>query len=192
MANENRMNALRVIGAVVSAGAFALGCAGERTDTSTASSARSLPAGLALPAGEVSAFKLRARGSQNYECRESRDAPGEWQWVFVAPEAELLDGAGRSVGKHYAGPTWESSADGSRVVGKVKARADAPDPKAIPWLLLQAVDVNGSGMFGSVKSVQRLDTAGGQAPASGCDASAAGRVMKVPYTAAYVFSRAAF
>lgn len=191
MPNEKRMNALRVIGVVVSAGAFALGCAGGRTSTSGASGARSLPAGLAFPAGEVAAFQLRARGSQNYECRESRDAPGEWQWVFVAPEAELLDGAGRSVGKHYAGPTWEGSADGSKVVGKVKARADAPDPKAIPWLLLQAVDVNGSGMFARVRSVQRIDTAGGQAPVGGCDARAAGQVTKVPYTAAYVFSRAA-
>jgi Protein of unknown function (DUF3455) len=192
MASQKRMNALLVIGAVVSTGAFALGCAGGRASTSSPGGARSLPPDLALPAGEVSAFKLRARGSQNYECRESRDSPGEWQWVFVAPEAELLDGAGRPVGKHYAGPTWESAADGSKVVGKVKARADAPDPKAIPWLLLQAVEVNGSGMFASVKSVQRLDTTGGQAPAGGCDASAAGRVAKVPYTAAYVFSRAAF
>jgi Protein of unknown function (DUF3455) len=192
MADESRVNALVVMGVIVSVGAFALGCAAGRTSTSTASGARNLPAGLALPAGEISAFKLGARGSQNYECRESRDGPGKWQWVFVAPEAELFDGAGRSVGKHYAGPTWESAADGSKVVGKVKARADAPDPKAIPWLLLQAVGVNGGGMFASVKSVQRLDTAGGQAPASGCDASAAGQVRKVPYTAAYVFSRAAF
>lgn len=189
MANEKRANALRVLGAVVSAGAFALGCAGGRASTSSASIP---PAGLALPAGEVSAFRLRARGSQNYECRESRDAPGGWQWVFVAPEAELLDGAGRSIGTHYAGPTWESAADGSKVVGTVKARADAPDPRAIPWLLLRVVEVTGHGMFASVRSVQRLDTAGGQAPAGGCDASVSGQVTKVPYTAVYVFSRAAF
>lgn len=188
MPNENGMNVLLVIVAV---GAFALGCAGGRTSTTTTVTARGLPAALSLPAGEVPAFKLRARGSQNYECRESRDAPGGWQWVFVAPEAELLDGAGRSVGKHYAGPTWESAIDKSKIVGKVAARADAPDPHAIPWLLLHAVDVGGSGIFAGVKSVQRLDTTGGQAPVGGCDASAAGQVAKVPYAAAYVFSRAA-
>ncbi len=148
MTNEKRctygvlIDALRLIGILVSAGVFALGCAGARTATSATSRALTLPAGLALPAGEVSAFELRARGSQDYECRESRGVPGGWQWVFVAPEAELLDAAGRLVGKHYAGPTWESAADGSKVVGKVAARADAPHPDAIPWLLLQAVDVS--------------------------------------------------
>ena len=199
MTNENRVyegtsdrrNVLRVVGIVLSAGALALGCTGARTSTSTASGARTLPAGLALPAGELQAFELRARGSQNYGCRERRDAPGGWQWVFVAPEAELLDAAGRPVGKHYAGPTWESAADGSKVVGKVAAQADASAPNAIPWLLLRAVEVSGRGMFAGVKSVQRIDTAGGKAPAGGCDASAAGQVTKVPYTAAYAFSRAA-
>ncbi len=103
--NGVRIQAFRLMGILVSAGAFALGCARARTSTSTGSGAPSLPAGLALPAGEVPAFELRARGSQDYECRESRDAPGVWQWVFVAPEAELFDVAGRPVGKHYAGPT---------------------------------------------------------------------------------------
>ena len=188
--SEERMRALRVVAFVLSASAFALGCAGARGSTSSAMGARTLPAALALPADEVQAFELRARGSQNYECRESSSAPPAWQWVFVAPEAELLDGAGRPVGKHYAGPTWESAADGSKVVGKVAARADAPDPEAIPWLLLKAVDVSSAGMFAGVKSVQRLDTAGGKAPAGGCDAGSAGQVTKVPYTAVYSFSRA--
>jgi len=71
MTNENRvyqrtserMKVLRVIGIVLSAGALALGCTGARTSTSTASGARTLPAGLALPSGELQAFELRARGS---------------------------------------------------------------------------------------------------------------------------------
>ena len=169
-----------------------MGCAGARTGTSAsaASPAPHIPAALELPAGEAPAFELRAKGTQNYECRESRDTPGRWEWVLVAPEAELLDPAGHPVGKHYAGPTWESTADGSKVAGKVAARADAPDPEAIPWLLLQATEASGSGMFAGVKSVRRLDTHGGKAPTSGCDQGAAGKSEKVPYTASYEFSRA--
>ena len=176
--------------ATLSAGAFALGCAGARPAPSAASASPQVPAALALPAGEVRAFELRARGTQNYECRESRDVPGRWEWGFVAPEAELLDAAGNPIGKHYAGPTWESTADGSKAVGKVAARADAADPDAIPWLLLQVTEVSGSGMFSGVKSVQRVDTHGGKPPTSGCDQSAAGSATKDPYTAAYQFSRA--
>ncbi|HEX7624780.1 MAG TPA: DUF3455 domain-containing protein, partial [Anaeromyxobacteraceae bacterium] len=136
------------------------------------------------------AFELRARGTQNYECRESRLTPGRWEWILIAPEAELVDGAGQPAGRHYAGPTWESTADGSKVVGKVAARADGADPDAIPWLLLQATYASDSGMFAGVKSVQRVDTHGGKAPAGGCDQGTAGQVTEVPYTAAYAFSRA--
>ena len=181
------MNARLAFGiATLSAGAFALGCAGARPAPSAASTAPQVPVpeALALPAGEVRAFELHARGTQNYECRESRDVPGRWEWGFVAPEA------GNLIGKHYAGPTWESTADGSKVVGKAAARADAADPDAIPWLLLQVTEASGSGMFSGVKSVQRVDTHGGKAPTSGCDQSAAGSATKVPYTAAYEFSRA--
>ena len=90
------------------------------------------------------------------------------------------------MGKHYAGPTWESD-DGSKVVGTVKARADAPAPDAIPWLLLAATESSADGMLGKVKSIQRTDTRGGKPPAGAC---AAGEALKVPYSAAYWFSRA--
>jgi hypothetical protein len=184
------MQARLFVGIVASAGALAFACTAARPAVKDAIPAHQVPATLAFPPGEVQAFELRARGIQDYECRESRDGPGGWQWVFVAPEAELLDAADHPVGKHYAGPTWESAADGSKVVAKVAARADAPEADAIPWLLLQAQDASGSGMFAGVKSVQRVDTRGGKAPAGGCDASSAGQATKVPYSATYTFSRA--
>jgi hypothetical protein len=36
-------------------------------------------------------------------------------------------------------------------------------------------------------SIQRLNTKGGKAPASGCDAAHAGQEVRVPYSADYLF-----
>lgn len=71
------------------------------------------------------------------ECKASKDDPMEFEWVFKAPEAELFNSAGKRIGRHYSGPTWEAN-DGSKVIGEVKARDNGPDPNAIPWLLLSA------------------------------------------------------
>jgi len=144
------------------------------------------PAAIQLPAGEEVSLTLGARGTQNYECRAQPD--GSLAWAFVAPEADLTDSAGKQVARHYAGPTWESLADGSKVVGVVKAKAESPDPDAIPWLLLASKEASGQGTFAAVRSIQRLDTRGGKAPAGAC--ANAGELLKVPYTATYAFSRA--
>jgi hypothetical protein len=73
------------------------------------------------------------------------------------------------------------------VVGDVKARSDAPDAGAIAWLLLSAKSSQGRGVFGNVKSIQRVSTVGGKAPASGCDAAAVGAAARVEYQAVYFF-----
>jgi hypothetical protein len=121
---------------------------------------------------------------QVYECRAAGAGapPG---WVFVAPEAELFDVRDRRVGEHGAGPFW-AAADGSRIVGTVVARADAPKAGAIPWLLLRTRSSGGGGRFSAVSHVQRIHTEGGAAPARGCDAAAhLGRQARVPYRADY-------
>jgi hypothetical protein len=146
-----------------------------------------VPASLALPADEEPVLKLQAKGTQNYECRAGKESPQRHEWAFVAPEAELFDASGKKVGTHYAGPTWESTEDGSKVAAAVKAKADAPDPTAVPWLLLGATSTSGKGAFALTRSVQRVDTHGGQPPAGECKP---GEVRKVPYTATYYFSRA--
>jgi hypothetical protein len=129
--------------------------------------------------------RVAARGVQIYECRAMPNAAGGAHWVFVAPEAELLDARGAITGKHYAGPHWEAL-DGSKVVGAVKARADAPKADAIPWLLLSAKSVGAPGRFAAVTSVQRIHTVGGMAPAKPCDSSMLGQTERVPYTADYL------
>jgi Protein of unknown function (DUF3455) len=135
---------------------------------------------LAPDPAEQRVFTLAARGVQIYECRAGA-------WTFVAPEAELFDADGRSAGRHGAGPFWQAR-DGSRIVGAVKRRAEAPQPGAIPWLLLVAHGRSRSGLFGEVSSIQRVNTRGGRAPEGAC--ASGGQVLRVPYTADYHFYQA--
>lgn len=157
------------------------GCASSRLVAPSAA-----PEALRPPADQVLAVEALATGVQIYECSASQDQPAKFEWVFKAPEAELSDRAGRRIGKHYTGPTWEST-DGSTVAGEVKARDNGPDPNAIPWLLLGAKSNSGSGVFSGVKSIQRLQTVGGKAPSAPCSADNAKQVTRVPYKAVYYF-----
>lgn len=144
------------------------------------------PQELRPPEDQVLALEALATGVQIYECSAGKDQPARFEWVFKAPVAELFDKTGRKIGKHYAGPTWES-ADGSAVVGEVKARNGGPDPNAIPWLLLGAKSNTGAGVFSQVKSIQRLQTVEGKAPSTPCGQDNAQQVVRVPYKATYYF-----
>lgn len=145
-----------------------------------------VPHTLKPGANETLAMILPARGVQIYECHPKKDTGAEYEWVFVAPEAELLDARGNTIGRHGAGPYWQA-ADGSRFVGTLKQRADAPVAGAIPWLLLTAKSNGPDGSFSNVSSVQRVKTAGGLAPAAGCTRDSAGTTARVSYTADYYF-----
>ncbi len=150
------------------------------------SPASALPASLAAPAGQSTSLTLEAKGVQIYECRAKADGSG-YEWVFKAPEADLFDAMGKKVGRHYAGPTWEL-AEGGKVTGSVKAKSDSPNGAAnIPWLLLEADAARATGSLAQVRSIQRVNTVGGVAPATKPDASQAGRVTRVDYTATYHF-----
>jgi hypothetical protein len=145
-----------------------------------------VPEGLQPPAGQNLVLTARGTGVQIYECGAAKEGPAQFSWIFKAPEADLADASGRPLGKHYAGPTWEAG-DGSKVVGEVVAKHDAPVSSAIPWLLLRAKSTSGSGIFTAVASIQRLHTVGGGPPRDGCDAAQLGRESRVPYSAVYRF-----
>jgi hypothetical protein len=145
--------------------------------------AENLPAPLAPAPDESWVMTVAARGVQIYECRAGASGAA---WTFVAPEAELFDDMHHPVGSHGAGPSWQAS-DGSRVVGTLKARVDAPSADAIPWLLMSAQDAGPPGRFSGVTSVRRIHTVGGTAPKSGCSADSIGARTRVPYTADYLF-----
>ena len=147
--------------------------------------AKPVPEALRAPADQVLAFELQATGVQIYECRALKDDPTRFEWAFKAPQADLFDASGRLVGKHYGGPTWEGP-DGSKVVGEVKAKDTSFSSGSIPWLLLSAKSASGEGQFRPVKSIQRLNTTGGAAPATAGQAQA-GQEVRVPYTATYAF-----
>ena len=145
-----------------------------------------VPDKLKPRADESLAMIVPAKGVQIYECRAKQNQPGAYEWAFVAPEADLFDANGKKIGRHYAGPHWEA-ADGSKVAGTVKERADAPQADAIPWLLLAAKSVGPEGSFSKTTSIQRVNTAGGAAPKTACSQSTVGTTSRVPYTADYYF-----
>jgi hypothetical protein len=152
--------------------------------TSQTASAPDIPAALRPPSGQTMYLEALATGVQIYECSQKQDL--SFEWAFKAPEASLSDKSGHSLGKHFAGPTWESN-DGSSVVGEVKAKEPSPRASAIPWLLLSAKKNSGSGVFAPAKSIVRAYTVGGLAPSEACSAANLKQVARVPYTATYYF-----
>lgn len=143
-----------------------------------------VPASLSVPENQILTATFDASGVQIYTCNESR--PGNFEWIFKAPEADLFDRNGHRIGKHYAGPTWEGM-DGSKVVGVVKGRNDSPDQNAIPWLLLNAKANEGNGLFAKTESIQRINTAAGKAPQVACNQTRVGTVERIDYRATYYF-----
>jgi len=150
---------------------------------SFAVAAQEVPPQLQPPANEQLLLQVHAKGDQVYTCKN--DA-AQFTWTLKAPDAQLFDKNGKPFGKHFAGPSWEAN-DGSRVTGKAVANSPSPEADSIPWLLVTVVSHEGSGVLARVTSIQRLNTKGGKAPASGCDASHAGTELRVPYSADYRF-----
>jgi len=150
---------------------------------SFAAQAQQVPPQIQAPANEQLLLQVHAKGDQVYICQEGVT---QFAWTLKAPDAQLFDKDGKPFGKHFAGPSWEAN-DGSRVVGKAVANAPSPDADSIPWLLVNIVSHEGSGVLSPVTSIQRINTKGGKAPASGCDSSHAGQEIRAPYSADYAF-----
>ena len=155
------------------------------------------PPGLAAPAGATVKLHAHAVGAQIYTCTASAapNADGgastdagatTYAWVLKAPDAMLYDSNGTQVGTHGAGPSW-TWRDGSVANGAKVAELNAPTPDAISWLLLRVTSTTGAGMLSDATYVQRLSTAGGRAPATGCDATTVGTDTRSGYAADYYF-----
>jgi hypothetical protein len=171
---------------------------------------------LEVPAGNQAFLEGHAVGTQNYICLPCPnpatsmcpDASG-FAWILFTPQATLFNGFERQIITHFLSPnpdengtaraTWQHSRDTSTVWAMAVASSSDPDfvaSEAIPWLLLQIVGAEpgprGGARLTRTTFIQRLHTAGGIAPSSGCaQSSDVGQRTFVPYTADYVFYKAA-
>ena len=153
------------------------------------------------------AFLLgRGVGTQNYECQPVNSL-GRVDWVLFTPQATLFDDRDKQLITHFSSPnpfepgivrvTWQDSRDTSIVwASLIKSSVDSNFVKAgaIPWVKLD-VEHTGfqAGPTGGVTLtkttfIQRLNTEGGAAPATGCERPTdIGRRAFVPYAADYFF-----
>jgi len=161
------------VGALISAGVVARG----------SGAGQEVPAQLKVPEGQTLAAEAHAKGFQVYACKD--DGKG-YNWTLKGPEAELFDKAGKKVGRHFAGPTWEWN-DKSQVTAKMMTSSPSPDADSIAWLLLMATGHSGEGVLANVTNIQRLHTKGGKAPATRCDTAHAGQETRAAYEADYYF-----
>jgi hypothetical protein len=126
-------------------------------------------------------------------------------WTFFGPQATLfVDSPSRQVITHFLSanpadgaqrPAWQHSGDTSAIWGAVAASSTDPNyvaAGAIPWLLLRVVGsaagpTGGTTLTGTL-FIQRVNTQGGVAPATGCkSAQDIGKKALVTYTTDYVF-----
>jgi len=170
------------------------------TDTSSPSyhisqsEKETIPAAIALPEnlpnGNSRVATFYAVGVQKYKAQEIPGSnPVAYQWIFVAPQADLYDITNKKVGTHSAGPDWQlSAADSMFGASFSPPRTSTVDPASIDWLLLMPkTGKTPTGFFADVSYVQRIDTKGGKAPAT--PPVNATDVIDVGYTAIYRFSK---
>ena len=130
--------------------------------------------------GEILVATIHAQGAQVYECKA--DASKRLSWQFREPIATLLVD-GKTVGRHYAGPTWEL-AEGGTITAKVTARAPGATGNDIPHLELEVTSRREAGQLSGVTTIRRLNTKGGVA---GAPCERAGMFFSAPYSADYAF-----
>ena len=73
------------------------------------------------------------------------------------------------------------------VVGEIVAKADAPEPDAIQWVLLRAKCHEGSGTLSAAAYICRTENSA----RTGCDASHVSEQARMHYSATYQFFSAA-
>ena len=149
----------------------------------------SLPDAVKVPAGHAVKMETAAAGDITYECRAKAAMAGQFEWVFVGPDAGMKSRSGQVVGIYYGPPaTWESK-DSSKVTGTQVAVAPA-SAGSIPLQLVKANPATGAGSMQGTTYIQRVNTQGGVAPSAPCAAGNLGQKQLVRYQADYIFWRA--
>ena len=149
-----------------------------------------VPDAIAVDGPHKPYLVAHAEGVQIYACTAVADGD---VWRLLAPRATLTGQNGKVIGSHYGGPRWEA-ADGSIVAAARDAGATV-DPTAVDWLRLEATSTTAGpdgDRFGATTYIQRIHTVGGLAPAAAdCDAGSVAEQREIPYSADYVFFKAA-
>lgn len=142
-----------------------------------------VPRKLVPPSG-TPVLTLQAKGVQVFRCTVDSQGP---YYRFERPEADLYAGS-EKVGTLSGPMSAISYKDGSSLIStRVQAWAHSSDPKKdLVLALMSAVPNDKAGELQGIHYVQRLHTKGGL-PQSNCAASEAGKLLKVPFTAEYVF-----
>jgi hypothetical protein len=160
-----------------------------------ASEKLTLPASIELPqnlpAGNSRVATYYAVGVQQYKARiKAGSDPVAYEWVFVAPQADLYDSDNSKVGTHGAGPFWELSPVDSIFAQQFSPAktAPSPDPESIDWLLLMPkAGTTPSGIFADVDYIHRIATKGGKAPLT--PPTNINETASVKYKAVYRFTK---
>ncbi|PPD49762.1 MAG: hypothetical protein CTY16_03265 [Methylobacter sp.] len=172
-----------------------------------------VPTDIQVPAGNIAFLEGHAVGTQNYVCLPCPNpitptavcpASG-FAFTLFTPQATLSADNNRQIITHFFSPNpaekgtiraaWQDSRDTSTVWGGRATASSDPDfvaQDAIPWLLLPVAGTKkgptGGRSLTAVTFIQRLNTSGGAAPSTGCDAlTDVGTRAFVPYTADYFF-----
>ena len=154
-----------------------------------------IPASVAvpenLPNGNTRVATYYAVGVRKYRARIIAGSdPVAYEWVFVAPDANLYDNTNTKAGHHGAGPFWTISAlDSIFAQHFVPARtAPGDDPESIDWLLLMPkTGTTPTGIFADVDYIQRIATKGGKAPLIA--PTSLTQTAEVKYKAVYRFTK---
>ncbi len=149
----------------------------------------SLPTSVQVPAGHQVALETVGQGDITYECRAKKDMAGQFEWVFVGPNAKLMDRSGNTIGRYFGPPATWAANDGSAITGTQVAVSPAT-PGAIPLQLVKANAATSPGAMQGVSYIQRVATQGGVAPATACGESMLNKREVVTYQADYVFWKA--
>ena len=144
-----------------------------------------------LPDGNSRVATFYAVGVQKYKARiKAGSNPVAYEWVFVAPQAELYDATNAKVGTHGVGPFWQISLLDSIFAQQFSPARTAPseDPESIDWLLLMSkIGTTPTGIFADVDYIQRIATKGGKAPLT--PPSDINETIDVKYKAVYRFTK---
>ncbi len=148
-----------------------------------------LPAAVQVPAGNAVILETVGAGTITYECRAKANTTDQFEWVFVGPDAKLMDRAGKQVGTYYGPPATWQGLDGSKITATQLAVSPA-QAGAIPLQLVKANPAMGEGAMKGVSYIQRVATQGGAAPAKPCNTATLRSKEIVTYQADYIFWRA--